>query len=256
MMRFTGAIGTSLAAFVVVPATALGPDGNDLALSSLEEALSKTVQSLEILVGIRDRAEPIAVDLVLEVTEPPIFDGPAGPERDRKLDVLRTNVSLLREELDVVEARLLSSPADTTGSIKTPVSGVTRGLDPEALDVLRKLGAPGAPVHRRSIAPATDTAYSANPLMQAQACYRAGLFARGFALLEKDETVAGRYWRARCLERLDRLTEAAELYRAISEQEDAGSFAERASTNLEFVTWKLTFVERLPEELRRREATE
>lgn len=257
MMKFTGAIGTCLAALVVVPSSTF--DGEDAGtLGSLQSALTKTVQALEFLSGMRERTEtgrPAELEVLLEVTEPPMFEGGPSPERDQMLDLLRTQVSLLQEELDLVEQRMLEreragEEPEPTEAAAPARPGFTRGLDPDSMAVLKKIGnpatAPAPSLAER--AEGTDIEYSANVLLQAQACYRAGLYERGANLLIEEPSAEGRYWRARCLERLERLDEASELYTAIAEMPDVGSFAERARTNLEFVTWKLDFVGRLAKE--------
>lgn len=258
MMRFTGTLGACLAALAVVPAT-LDPQSSP-ALGSIEGALSKTVRALELLSGIRTTEEPVTMTLVREVTEEPL---PADPERDQKLDLLRTQVSLLQQELDLVEQRQQGrangqpvapelveavAPAD---ALAQP-NGITKGLDASLLAELKDFGVRPAARARPPSEPPANPAYSADPLLHAQACYRAGQYERGEGLLADDDGTAALYWRARCLEKLERLDEARALYTTVMGRADAGSLADRARTNLEFIEWKAQFMAKLPSELQDR----
>jgi hypothetical protein len=258
MMKFTGAIGTLLAGIIAVPTVALGEHDADAAVASLEGALRKTVETLELLAGIRDTAvsgDPITTAVATSVTEEPIE---GQRERDEKLQLLRTQVSLLQQELDIVEARILdpsSSDANDAGPKLVPAAprtnpsdGLTQGLDPAVLDAMRGLKRPTVvQVVEEPVEPAVEhEGYSADTLLQAQACYRANQYSRGLALLDGDESPAALYWSARCLERLQRLDEASALYERVAGLDDGGSYTARAKTSLEFVKWKADFVDKLP----------
>ena len=255
MMKFTGAIGTLLSAVVAVPAVALGQHGADEALGSLEDALRRTVDTIEVLSGIRDTAQagvPATAALVMSVTEAPVAE---ERERDEKLQLLRTQVSLLQQELDVVEARIFDHQSEPpavditpAAPLPQPADGFTQGLDPSAISALRDMTRPKPlEVTSTNQDPAIEhEGYSADALLQAQACHRGRQYTRGLTLLETDNSPAGLYWRARCLEGLERLDEAAALYERVAALEDGGSYVERAQTNLEFVVWKSKFVGELP----------
>lgn len=88
--------------------------------------------------------------------------------------------------------------------------------------------------------------FSADRVRQGHALYRAGRFGEALAALElAGDAAEPAYWRARCLERLDRADEALAAYEAIVAREDAGAFAERARNDLEFLTWKREFARRI-----------
>ena len=248
MMRFTGALGGVFAAIVIVPAAGFGQHGADEAVNSLEAGLRKTVETLELLSGIRQNIETegaISTSVAVSVTEAPI---PGAQERDEKLDLLRTQVSLLQQELDVVESRILQASQTEKAPDVAPLpprlvrdDRFTLGLETGELDTLRALDRPRvieSVVEEPSEPPVEFEGYSANTLLQAQMCYRARQYSRGLKLLANDESPGGLYWRARCLERLERLAEAITFYERVAGMTDAGSFAERAETNLEFVRWK------------------
>ncbi len=87
--------------------------------------------------------------------------------------------------------------------------------------------------------------YSAHPLRQAQACFRASRFQRGVEILEAaPASTEADYWRARCLEKLDRLEEAIALYESVELAEDAGDLADAAAGDREFAEWRLGFQEK------------
>ncbi|MFT5284036.1 MAG: TolA-binding protein [Planctomycetota bacterium] len=251
MLKFVGILGSALASVVIVPAATLGDSRHDSPVQSLEVALTQTVEALDLLAGIQTRANegrPVTSGTVREISEPPIA---GDEERDQKLQLLRTQVGLLQQELDILEFRMGDVRSGASFKSKNPLDQdrtlVTHGLDATALSDLRDLKRPMAPAAEPE-SPTEHTGYSASALLQGQACYRAGQYERGVELLENEDSIAGQYWYGRCLERAGRLEEATEVYRAVSEAEDGGSFTERAQTNLEFVQWKTRFVEKRKEE--------
>ena len=84
--------------------------------------------------------------------------------------------------------------------------------------------------------------YSANPLRQAKACFRAGRYQQGVDILEGVAAFPeGDYWRAKCLDRLGRTEEAIVLWQAVAVDEDAGPVAALAERDAEFAAWRLEF---------------
>lgn len=255
MMKLTGALGSCLAALVVVPTTALSPQESDGALTSLRVALDRTVQSLELLGGLRARVEAgerLPLPVLRELTEEPL---PAGPKRDADLERLRTRVGLLQQELDLAEARSASGVPGTAPAPAKPASepqprpGVSRGLTPGELEELARLGAAGEAGASPAVPavaplPADPSQYSADPLLHAQACYRAGMYQRGVDVLQGDDSSPAVYWRARCLEQLGRLDQAVDLYQKLAARSEDPTWSQRAQANLEFVRWKQQFDER------------
>jgi len=73
-----------------------------------------------------------------------------------------------------------------------------------------------------------------------RACWRGGRYLEGVAALEP---LAGDprsdYWRARCLERLSRHTEALQLYRHVVEVAGASPEGRSAHEDLEFLEWSM-----------------
>ena len=174
-------------------------------------------------------------------------------------------------ELDALQSPVLGADGAVQDALGTraplaraPVNdtGVTTGMD----DSLRALlaEAPGArtvlrsesPARGNTTAPATsgasnaEPAYSADPLKNGIACYRAGRYGEALELLAPLDGAAALYWKARTLERLERLDDAVDaMERALAagKGKDAAGFEERrASTDLDFLRWKRDFVKGLP----------
>ena len=244
MLKFTGIIGSVLASLVVVPAATLGNDRGDSPVESLETALGQTVEALDLLAGMKARAkegEEISSIAARELSEDPL---PGDQERDEKLQLLRTQVSLLQQELDILEFRMKELRTGTSfrseGTLPKEGVKITKGLGADVLTDIRQLER--QMVEAKELAPPVEHfGYSADPLLEGQACYRAGQYERGISLFKGLESVAGQYWHGRCLERAGHLERAAAVYRAVSAAEDGSSFPERAKTNLDFVEWKIRF---------------
>jgi len=244
MLKYTGIIGSMLASLVIVPSATLQSDRRDSPVESLEAALVQTVDALDLLTGMKARAEKGHVVTALaarELSEDPL---PGNQERDEKLQILRTQVSLLQQELDLLEFRMKELRTGTSfrseGTLPEQGVKITKGLGTETLTELRTLERPKSKSEELS-EPVEHAGYSANPLLEGQACYRAGQYERGIALLENLDSIEAKYWHGRCLERAGYLEKAASVYRRVVAAKDAGSFNERAQTNLEFVEWKLRF---------------
>lgn len=93
--------------------------------------------------------------------------------------------------------------------------------------------------------PTENSGYSANPLRQAQACYRAGRYEQGaliLATVDPDPTV--NYWKARLFEKSGRIAEAIELFRGVETNDAAGDLRAAAKREREFAEWRLDFEQR------------
>ena len=263
MMKFQTAIASGLATFLVVPAVTLGGDE----IGTLKDALANTARALEILAGIEEKLDgtgQVSTGIVLAVTEPSILD---ARRRDERLSALRNECSLLQTELDLLEgadSATVPAASPTEEVAPVPVVGdahslppVHTGLDEATRNVLKSITKGTANQGEPRDAPTTvevtgpeerseSEEYSADPVGQARACYRAGRYAQGLALLEKKTgDTQALYWRARCLEKLDRLDDAAADLRKVIELTTDGFEKQRAQTDLEFVEWKKGFLEKL-----------
>ena len=120
MMKHQVTLVTGLSAFLLAPTLASGQEE----IQALEDALTGTVRSIEILSGLEARveAEPeIAIPLVVSATEKPQMNDEALDER---LSSLRRQVSLLRMELDAIESPMAGDPGTGAGGARTPNYGL------------------------------------------------------------------------------------------------------------------------------------
>lgn len=254
MMRLQAAFSAGLAAVLVVPGTLV----DERALRRLELALDETVRALEVVTGLEQRAEgQLAPDLLRAVTEGPILDARG---RDEQLQALRNEVSLLQMELDALEPgeavaeQALEQPPASAAPAVEGLTGITTGFD-EGLRLLlgdlHRAPAESAlpPVVAAAPIPATSpeqAGYSADPVLEARACYFAGQHERGLSLVEPlSEDPNALYWKARLLEKAERLDEAIAALQKVLTLTGTGREAERAKTDLEFLEWKRGFVRRM-----------
>jgi len=84
--------------------------------------------------------------------------------------------------------------------------------------------------------------YSADPMRQAQACFRAARYEQGLTLLEGAEASPEvDYWTARMFERLGRIDEAIALFAAIETNDEAKELHAAAKRDREFAEWRRDF---------------
>lgn len=247
MMKFTGALTTGLATLFVLPAVTQ-EDGRG---ASLEAALKDTVHALEVLAGLEEElasGDRPAVETILAWTEPPA----APPEElDELLAQRRDEVSLLRLRVDDAMAGGSGTLAGSTPLPPGMTGRPNTGLDPLLVQTLGTIPAPdraAEPEVPKSQPVATEPeGYTADPLGQAQACYRAQRYEEGLALLKEPAAdPQAWYWRGRLLERLERHDEATRAYEKVIELAPDGYEAERARSNLDFLKWKLEFLDKVP----------
>ncbi|MDP6520169.1 MAG: hypothetical protein QF411_09745 [Planctomycetota bacterium] len=287
MMKTTYATNLAAATLLVVPALALGTDAG----SGLRSALTDTIRAIETLSGLTEEIDQGTEDALSQVrllTEAPILDDQA---RDQYLVQLRQEVGQLRmrEELGLPAAKAASAApgnavttrapapnandaaaattqvasnaaaaAPNTASTRTAVSNspgqaVTTGLDDRLrLSLSGQLGQPAENKPRASESMEAQ-GFSADPLLEAQANYRAGRYERALALLAS--AAAGSevsWWRGRCLEKLGRLSEALSSFEGVvatelnatataAEQAAHARVLPRAQRDIEFLRWAIDF---------------
>ena len=238
MLKFTYLVQLGLLGTLALPAI-------DLQSGSLEQALAETERALaEIVQRAPKGAETPGYDAVehaLRASEPTIGD---ARERDAMLEHLTQDVGRLQQELDELEVHGYMPPAAETATVAGPAPRT--GLDDAQRDALAHTR-PGAKNTDPAQAVALeDEGYSADPVRHGRACFRAGRFAEGLALLAAvQNSPAADYWRARCLERLGRIDEALRAYEAVVAAEPASELGLRAARDLDFVAWHQAFEERL-----------
>jgi tetratricopeptide (TPR) repeat protein len=264
MLRFNYAINTLLGALLVTPALTLGVQHNE----SLESALKRTASSLDELGRIEKRLrqqDPAAIADVMRTTERPLATSNGDPAaRDTALQDLRGVVGKLQRELDELESK--ATPQELTQIARLPVVApapepssaapidFTVGLD----DALRRrLGERARPVVAETprVAPKpvesvksgdAKTAfeageYTADALRLGRAHYRKGEYDKALDALKGALDAESLYWKARCLEKLERSSEAITAYNQVLALPDAGYSGQRAKEDLEFLEWRLQF---------------
>lgn len=214
MMKWGFALNATLGAVLVASAigfSGAGPQDFDL-------SLDRVARGLEEAAGLRariERGDAAAIGAVIERSELPAPDPRADDER---LAQLRFEVSRLQMEWDALAAAAPIAP-------KKPIVSPTAAVGAK--------GSAGQPTAHEA------PGFSADPLRQGEALYRAGKYADALAVLRLlPDDARCQYWSARALEQLGRDDEAVALYTTVSERKDGGWARERARTDLEFLRWK------------------
>jgi hypothetical protein len=264
-MRHAFALHAALACVLVLPAVTIEPRQGE----SITQALLRTVRSLEHLAGLQQQlAEPQAVQgsdaiaTVLEWTEAPL---PSAEEREQLLVDLRNEVNRLQGEYDLVQPSAEPDPAPLAAdcpALDPEERGVppapTTGLDEGMRALLAAIREP-VPERRPTAAAAAlltsgggrareafePEGYTADALLLARVRYRQGRWQETVDILSRAAGAESVYLRARALERLERHAEALADYRAVIAMPDAGTLAERAREDSEFLEWRRTFTKKL-----------
>jgi tetratricopeptide (TPR) repeat protein len=246
MMKHNFAVGVGLALAVVLPTAALGKQAPE----TLQQALERTLAALEQLTGIEQRLakhDAGAIRDALASTEPALAVPANQPQaRDEQLDLLRHQVVALQGALEGdTRAGVLAAQVNAPDSQRPPTAGAaTTGLD----DATRRaLGAPAsahdkvdgalgsAPAPKRTFEP---RGYSADPLELGRVLYRREKFAEALVQFESQGTeIEATYWKARCLEHLNKSSDAIAAYKQVIASPSAGPLAARAKDDLDFLTW-------------------
>jgi tetratricopeptide (TPR) repeat protein len=218
MLRLSSVVNVGLGVLLVVPAVAL----QGKSAGSLAESLQQTITALEQLADLDARVQKgdyTAVAAIVQQTEP----APADAVRaERELTSLRESVASLQTDAD---PSLVTALAPTLVPDRTP--GTQGPLTP---------GETTPHVQRTTLEP---EGYIADPMLFARACYRGARYGDALAALQlaKDSPEV-RYWTARCLDRLDRLDEAAQAFQALIDSAPQSTEARLAVGDLEFLRWR------------------
>lgn len=272
-----------MASLLIAPAA---DELGGIGLDDLMRKLEQTRRSLDLLEGIaRLPLGETRIERVLAATEPPTGD---PRQRDRRLDLLREEVSRLRETVDRIELDrpaaapatpssgersepqqdgrpdAADSPLDSNGTSSDQGSPASlpalagpppsTGLTPAELKRLSSwlppvtstpTGAAAAAESRRPLA-LEGPDYSADPLRQGRAYYRAGRYAEALVLLARaGDDPQARYWRARCHEQLGHIDEALAGYEDVARLAEGTALGERSRNDHDFLSWKQAFLRRL-----------
>jgi tetratricopeptide (TPR) repeat protein len=255
MMKHSFTIGVGLALLVVLPTAGF----NQQAPESLQQALDRTIAALEQLAGLDQRLSQHDTSAIRDArawTEPALAVPADRPQaRDEELDQLRHDVVALQGALDG-DTRIGATPVDSAG-LNPATAGsqpaitatpATTGLDEAAR---HGLSAPSnaptntaknvvpvpAPAAKRAFEP---SGYSADALEFGRALYRREKFDAALVQFESQGTnIEATYWKARCLDRLNKQSEAIAAYNQVIASPSAGALVARAKDDVEFLAWRI-----------------
>lgn len=226
-----------ICALLCLPALALRQDDKQ----ALRELLSRTVNSLATFKDFDRRVEARDADVVTEL----IAASEAGPSdvtlAEAELVALRTRVNALQEILDSRAAwsgALAAAPG--VDPKKTGPETQTEGTAVNAAaPVSQSTAQADVPASNKKSFEAEN--FIADRARLGRACWRGGRYLEGVAALE---ALAGEpqadYWRARCLEKLSRHSEALALYRKVIEIAGDSPEGKSAREDLEFLEWSIS----------------
>jgi len=255
MLKFTYITNLGILGMFAVPPALQGTGS-----FGLEKALDETVAALDQLTETQNTisaGDYTVVDELLYSTEPPI----AQPQEASAIkNKLRDEVSRLQMALDTIESDYVLPPI-TTESVGIEKSKPSTGLTDEQRDEIGGILIP-VPGGKQTAEILTEdgtasferAGFTADYARHGRAYYRAGRFEEGIALLRHapDEDAHAMYWRGRCFERVGKLNEAVDAYAKVMENPLAGSLADRAQDDRNFVEWKIAFSAKVDDQVERR----
>jgi hypothetical protein len=109
----------------------------------------------------------------------------------------------------------------------------TTNLDGSSIRAAKNTASPASP---------EGAGYSAAPLLQAKACYKAGRYQRGLDVLtgvQKTHEVT--FWKAQLESKLGNLEYAVNLYTELRDDASAGKYTDLAKDQIEFLEWRQEF---------------
>ena len=275
MLKYTGVTSFAAGALLILPSVA--QEGSPV--RSLEQALARTNHALEVLSGYETKLREgspndvrSTIGSLLRTTEPATLE---AMQRDERTVALRDEINSLQVAYDAtvgyerdpeLAAALLQSgeglaagsmgpigsgqPKNSTGSaagIETPArmplnGGAITGLDERTRALLQSIQPARHGMSASSHGMGEAEGYSADPVRQARACYKAGQYERGLKLVQPlTGDYDAVYWTARMLEMLDRDAEALAAYERAAQMPLPDGKVNRAERDLEFLRWRLDF---------------
>ena len=162
--------------------------------------------------------------------------------------------SNMRTAISMGSGTLASTPADGVkqpGPVTEPTTQPATTTDESASDSTTTIE--DAPKSEPKTTPKSDSpegeGYSANPLRQAQACFRAKRYQQGLDLLVgAPKSAEVTYWKARLNEKMGNWNHAIDLYTELKDDAAAGVYADQAKQQLEFVIWQRDFEKKTKED--------
>lgn len=264
MMKFQALLTMGLGGLFVIPAIVVGDGRTE---GGLTAALDQTVAALDQLVGIRrtlEAGDPEGVPAILSHSEPPMA---AGMERDAHLAGLRTDIGRLAAQLERMEGGSPTKPGPMGPLDGGAPAGVTKdvyvglegkegtssahvGLDEAARQIIENIRPPveTAVGAQNTVTPSESLepdGFVVDPVKLGRSYYLADRWAEGLEILKRiEDSPEASYWRGRCLEKLDRDSEAIAAYESVVSSEADDYLKDRAANDLEFLRWLVDFEQR------------
>ncbi len=250
MLKFTYLFNFGLVGALVVP----GMVNQGASVEQLTQAIETTDNALRSLQAIEvdlEKREYAAVEEILAATEAPL-----GGERERSelLDQLRSQIGVLDTQLQEFNtpSPLEHLQTDPTEVLALPENGgtevATTGLSDtdrvEVSEVWPPIPGDGSPRVRLegNLITVEKPGFTVDALRQGRAYYRAGRYREALVLFTTREgEPQADYWIGRCLERMNRPTEAVAAYTRVIENEESGVLGERAESDRSFLRWLIDF---------------
>ncbi|MCA8980458.1 MAG: tetratricopeptide repeat protein [Planctomycetes bacterium] len=259
MLKFTYIANLGILGMFAVPPALQGTGS-----FGLEKALEETVTALDDLTQTQatiTAGDYAAVDELLASTESPV----ANPQESTAIkNKLRDEVSRLQMALDTLESDYVLPPVtvESVGATQPKrTTGLTDSQRSEIGGIL--VPVPGGKqtseiLTEEGTASFERAGFTASYARHGRAYYRAGRYEEGIALLRHapENDAESMYWRARCLERTNKLNEAVAAYTKVIENPSAGSLADRAKDDRGFIEWKIAFSSKVEDQVERRMTNE
>lgn len=240
MMKYQTPITTALAALLVVPLFA-----QDKAMRTLQNALLGTTRALDSLEKIQERIklDPLSgIEQILAATETPVLQ---EQQQDERLQTLRNEVNQLQMQLDSLEIGKGNFPDMSEGSV--PTTGIDDNVRRALLGLTKNQPQPDLQPRRQTTVLPEGPEYSADPIAQSRTFYRLSRYTDAVSILMTlPDDPKALYWKARSLEKLERVDEAIEALKKVVELAPDSHEGKRAQTDIEFLSWKSDFKRKLP----------
>ncbi len=274
MMKASGIVSFAAGTLLLVPTA---QDGSVATLEDALGRTVQAIEFFAGFEQQAQNQDPDAVDTLLRNTESALFNEPSGEARifDLRDEINRLQIAydavLGGDARPDLQAAVLAPLSQTTGTNPVPASDEkhTRsahiangeqapthpftGLNASTRSALAAVhpgsaviqpakpagGSKGTGAQAKPVSAPDPDGYSADPVRQARACYKAGLYERGLLVLAGEVlTPEGQYWKARLLEMLERTDEALEVYKRVIASDDP-ELSKRAQGDLDFLEWRV-----------------
>jgi len=254
MLKFTYLVNFGLVGALVVP-SAIDRGQSTQQLGRALDSTERALDSLSSIQGELGNGDYAAVEAILAATEPSF-----GSDRERSelLDQLRREIGELERRLqdderqnvlehlgeDPTTALDPRNPGEPTRTISVPTTGLSEEQRSGVAQIWPPVLDNGAQAPRKGSGKLTieEPGYTADPIRQGRAYYRAERYKEALTLLRTREgDPEADYWIGRCYERLDRTRDAIAAYTRVIDAGPESALAQRAEADRGFLQWLIDF---------------